>query len=184
MLTLLGLPDDYSHDGRALFELADTNALPVALRGHTAALTTLASVFKQLNACVGQFGAATITVSSKAINSTSPGDVRYQLTETALAQLGTQRDAVTTQTLALLEGAEFHNTKLNEPQIATLTIQAQTGSHTVSLGAKKVGQRASTVRLRVVEASSTRPGRLGQRAAVTSRLEPTDGAGFTEPRVE
>lgn len=126
MLTLLGLPDDYSHDGRALFELADTNALPVALRGHTAALTTLASVFKQLNACVGQFGAATITASSNAINSTTPGDTRYQLTEAQFAQLGAQRDALATQILALLEGTEFHNTKPNEPQIASLTIQAQT----------------------------------------------------------
>jgi hypothetical protein len=125
MLTLLGLRDDYSHDGRALFELADPNALPVALRAHTASLTTLANVFKQLNACVGQFGAATIAASSAAINSASPGDFRYQLTEAEFAQLGTQRDALATKILTLLEGAEFNGTTPNDPQIFALTIQAQ-----------------------------------------------------------
>lgn len=99
MLTLLGLHDDYSHDGRALFELADTNALPVALRGHTASLTALVEVFKQLNACVGQFGAGTITASSKAITSTSPADTRYQVTEDRLSQLGANRDALAAQIL-------------------------------------------------------------------------------------
>jgi arylsulfatase A-like enzyme len=34
MLTLLGLRDDYTHDGRALFELANPTALPQALRYH------------------------------------------------------------------------------------------------------------------------------------------------------
>ena len=125
MLTLLGLPDDYSHDGRALFELASPTALPAALRNHTASLTGLANAFKQLNACVGQFGTATITASSKAINSTSPADVRYQLTETQFAQLGAQRDALAAQILTLLENAEFHNISPNDAQILSLTIQAQ-----------------------------------------------------------
>ena len=125
MLTLLGLHDDYSHDGRALFELADTNALPVALRGHTASLTALADAFKQLNACVGQFGAATITASSKAITSTSPADTRYQVTEDRLARLGVNRDALAVQILTVLENAEFNNTKPDEPHIASLTRQAQ-----------------------------------------------------------
>ena len=125
MLTLLGLHDDYSHDGRALFELADTNALPVALRGHTASLTALADAFKQLDACVGQFGAATITTSSKAITSTSPSDTRYQVTEDQLTQLGVNRDALAVQILTVLENAEFNNTKPDEPHIASLTRQAQ-----------------------------------------------------------
>ncbi len=129
MLTLLGLRDDYGHDGRALFELADPTALPAALRAHTTSLTTLASVFKQLNACVGQFGAATIAAtiaaSSAGINSASPGDFRYQLTEAEFAQLGTQRDALATQILALLEGAEFGGRAPSEPQIIAQTIQAQ-----------------------------------------------------------
>lgn len=82
-------------------------------------------VTRLLNACVGQFGTATITASSKAITSTSPADIRYQITETEFAQLGANRDALATQILTLLENAEFNNSSPNEAQILSLTIQAQ-----------------------------------------------------------
>lgn len=125
IMTLLGLRDDYSHDGRALFELADPDALPAAVRDHTASLTALANAFKQLNACVGQFGAATIAASSKAITSTSSADSRYQAIETEFAQLGASRDALANQILTVLENAEFNNTPPNEAQIVALTIGAK-----------------------------------------------------------
>jgi hypothetical protein len=100
-------------------------------------MTALANAFKQLNACVGEFGTATITASSKAITSTSPADIRYQLIETGSNQLGTNRDSLAVKILTLLENAEFNNTPPADAQILSLTIQAQTLT--------KIAQQLATV---------------------------------------
>jgi hypothetical protein len=125
VLTLLGLGDDYRHDGRALFELLDTAALPVGLRGHTHSLTAMAGAFKQLNACVGEFGAATLAASTAGVVSDSAGDARYQAMESALAALGQQRDELAGQMLTVLESAEFGGGKVDELQARALAARAR-----------------------------------------------------------
>ncbi|HEY7415596.1 MAG TPA: hypothetical protein VH593_10415, partial [Ktedonobacteraceae bacterium] len=49
MMALLGLKDDYTHDGRVLFEVMTENALPPAVRNNRAFYTQLAEVYKQIN---------------------------------------------------------------------------------------------------------------------------------------
>jgi hypothetical protein len=66
ILALLGLHDDYRHDGRALVEALDPRALPVSLREHQPTLVRLAQVYKQLNGSVGSFGSDTLTASTSA----------------------------------------------------------------------------------------------------------------------
>jgi hypothetical protein len=71
MLTLLGLQDDYASDGRALVEPLYDWAMPQSLRAHRETLLRLAATYKQLNACVGQFGLASLAVSTRALESNS-----------------------------------------------------------------------------------------------------------------
>src|SRR5262249_10402953 len=69
MLMLLGLKDDYSHDGRALFEDMYAWAVPQSLRAHTATLISLSQIYKQIDASIGQFGLTTLAVSTRALES-------------------------------------------------------------------------------------------------------------------
>jgi len=67
----------------------------------------LAAAYKQLNASVGQFAAATLKRATAAIESTSPGDATYLQTDAALAALGQERDAIAAQMNQLINGQFF-----------------------------------------------------------------------------
>jgi hypothetical protein len=125
ILTMLGLQDDYSHDGRALFEDLYSWAVPQSLRAHSATLTRLAQVYKQIDACVGQFGLKTLSVSTTALESSSSGDDTYTNLENQLASFGSQRDALAAQMIGLLEGATFNGQAINEQQAKALIAQGQ-----------------------------------------------------------
>ena len=87
---LLGLHTDYIQDGRVITQiLASPNG---ALRSPL--LTQLGEEYKQLNASVGQFGAYTLTASTKAIESSTPGDAEFTNVNRALTALDQQRDAL------------------------------------------------------------------------------------------
>lgn len=109
MLTLLGLKDDYPTDGRVLTEFLDRGALPGTLRHETAAYQELAAAYKQLDAGVGKFAAATLVLSNKGVASSSIGDAVYSADEAQLTALGAARDALATQIQHLLRGAAFHH---------------------------------------------------------------------------
>ena len=121
ILSLVGLLDDYSHDGRVLAELMRSNSLPGGIRSNPLAFTLLARAYKQLNAPVGQFGRATLATSTKAL----AGDDRtYNRLENRLASLGSQRDALASQIIQKLEAAEFKNQPLDWPTTVGLLAQA------------------------------------------------------------
>jgi arylsulfatase A-like enzyme len=61
MLTLVGLTDSYSHDGRALFEVIDDTALPGSLTKYGETQHRLADALKQINAPRGVLGMVTLT---------------------------------------------------------------------------------------------------------------------------
>jgi hypothetical protein len=65
--------------------------------------------YKQLNSSVGQFANYTLQADTKAIESTSPGDVLYHNTDRALASLDKIRDALALRIKAQLEAAAFEN---------------------------------------------------------------------------
>ena len=72
-LYLLGLHADYIQDGRVITQiLANPNR---ALRNPL--VTQLGEAYKQLNSSVGEFGADTLTASTNAIESSTPGDAEF-----------------------------------------------------------------------------------------------------------
>jgi len=107
MMELLGLKDDYSHDGRVLFEVINDSALPQVIRDNRNFFTQLAQVYKQINAPLGALGLATLQVSTIALESNAPNDRTYTLLENQIQALNSARDAVASQIIATLEAAEF-----------------------------------------------------------------------------
>jgi DUF971 family protein len=110
MLSLLGLSDDYRHDGRVLLEGLAPAAVPSALAADRATATRLGDVYEQLNAPFGSFAAATLRASTKALASTSNGV--YSSLESRLEALTAHRDQVATQIESALEAAAFTGTPL------------------------------------------------------------------------
>jgi hypothetical protein len=121
VLTLLGLKDDYNTDGRAITQIADENALPVSLRVHHPSLEKLAASYKQLMASFGSFSMDTLAASSRALASNSPGDQTYTDTESAIASLTDQRNALASDIRNGFNQAEFDGVKLSENQIKAWT---------------------------------------------------------------
>jgi hypothetical protein len=124
MLALLGLKDGYRSDGRVLTEFLRGSALPDSLADHLDSYQRLAAVYKQLDAGVGTFAAATLTASNRAVASTSPGDATYTATEARLAALGTARDRLAAQIAGLLDGAAFHHARIDDRRARSLEQQA------------------------------------------------------------
>lgn len=107
MLMLLGLKDDYIHDGRALFEVVNDSALPPAVRVNKDFLVGLAQTYKQINAPFGTLDMNTLQLSTVGIESTSPGDATYNAVEDQIASITTARNAVAGQMRSILESATF-----------------------------------------------------------------------------
>jgi hypothetical protein len=125
MLMLLGLHDDYATDGRALVEPLFDWAVPQTWRAHRETLLRLAQTFKQLNACVGQFGLQSLVVSTRALESNAAGDATYTDLENQLAALGTQRDTLAGHMRDALSAATFGGQALNEQDAQSLIDQGQ-----------------------------------------------------------
>jgi hypothetical protein len=126
MLMLLGLKDDYAHDGRALTEDLNGWAIPAAAKKN-GGYAKLAPVYKQIQAILGQFGLDTLAASTKALESgNATDDSTYANLENELSSLGNQRDALASQMINLLEGAEFNNQPITQQQAQPLITQAQT----------------------------------------------------------
>jgi arylsulfatase A-like enzyme len=124
LMVLLGLRDDYSHDGRALTEEFAGWARPSATR--KGSFTKVARIYKQLDAAVGQFGLATLSASTRAIESGNASeDGTYTELENKLAALTNDRNALATQMINLLEGAEFGGTSISEQQANQLVEQGR-----------------------------------------------------------
>jgi hypothetical protein len=126
MMMLLGLHDDYLHDGRAITEPLYAWALPQSLRAHRETLLRLGAVYKQINAAVGQLGLDSLSISTQAMESGSPADdSTYTDLENQLIAVTTQRNTLAGQMQALLESATFDNQAANEQQAKSLTAQGQ-----------------------------------------------------------
>ena len=107
MLLLLGLQDDYAHEGRALLEEIDDSALPPSVAARRDELTRLGELLSQINAPVGDLALASLRASTAALTSNDPGDQGYAAMEASLASLTQQRDQVAADMIAYLEQAEF-----------------------------------------------------------------------------
>jgi len=125
ILTLVGLKDDYQHDGRAIIEAMKDGAVPQTLRAHRAALLALGIAYKQLNAPFGLFGQSALRISTAALASgNGSSDVTYTTYQNLVSSWTTRRDTLASQIKSMLSGAEFGGQALDERQAAALTIQA------------------------------------------------------------
>ncbi len=125
MMYLLGLKDDYQHDGRVVLEMLDPFVLSRNLHAHSDALRDLGQVYKQIDAPFGDLAQSTLKVSNFAIQSESNGDIIYTNLEKRIASWTTQRNALTAQIKPMLEGAEFEGQSINEVKAKWLIWEGQ-----------------------------------------------------------
>ena len=107
-LFLTGLKADYTQDGTVITDVLTD--VPPHLRGGPD--QQLAACYKQLNASVGQFGAATLIASTKAVESSTAGDAEYSQVNAQLLSLEKQRDALAVKVKNELNAAAFRNTAI------------------------------------------------------------------------
>ncbi|HWG62477.1 MAG TPA: hypothetical protein VG253_12265 [Streptosporangiaceae bacterium] len=112
LMYLTGLKDDYEHDGRVISQLLTHPNGALSAPG----IAALGECYKQLNSSVGQFGTATLQASTKAIESTSPGDKTYLHMDQALAALDKARDGLAGHIKGELEAAAFSGTAVHGAQ--------------------------------------------------------------------
>jgi hypothetical protein len=125
MMTLLGLKDDYSHDGRVLFEVLYNWAIPQSLVTNRNVLKQLADVYKQINAPVAQLGLDSLRASTVALKSNAPHDSTYNQLENKLAQIDHLRDSIAGEMISMLERAAFNNQPINPQQAKLLIAQGR-----------------------------------------------------------
>jgi hypothetical protein len=125
LMTLTGLTDDYTHDGRTVVEMLNPSILPVSLKGHHETALRLGQALKQIDAPFGPLAMATLEVSTVGLTSNSPNDSTYNLVEGAIESWTKQRDVIATQIKNQLEGAEFGGVPIDEGQAASLIRSAQ-----------------------------------------------------------
>jgi hypothetical protein len=123
MLSLLGLTDDYVHDGRVLIEALTTKATPQSLIAHRETVRRLSDIYEQVNAPFGQFAMDTLVASTRAIKITD--ESVYNSIESSIGNLTTERDALATQIKTALGAAAFAGQALNEQQAKAWIDQAQ-----------------------------------------------------------
>ncbi len=124
ILELVGLNDDYVHDGRVISEILEGYARPLALKKSTS-FVALAQVYKQLNAPFGAFAMATLRASTKALASNDADDATYNSIEGQIQALTMQRNTLVAQMISLLDGAEFNGQTFSDAQAQSLIGQGQ-----------------------------------------------------------
>jgi hypothetical protein len=133
MLMLLGLKDDYQHEGPALTEDLAGWARPAATK-KGGSFIPLAQMYKRINAPVGELGLASLTVSTRALKSgNATDDSTYTHLEDKLLSITSERNALASQMIALLEGAEFNGQAISRLQALRLIVQGQALIHQVNV---------------------------------------------------
>jgi hypothetical protein len=123
MLYLLGLRDDYEHDGRVITQVLARPNAALAAPG----VTGLGECYKQLNSSVGELGTDTLVASTRAIESSSPGDRTYLRVEAALRGLDVTRDRLALRVKGELEAAAFGGARIPDARGQTLACRAIIG---------------------------------------------------------
>jgi hypothetical protein len=122
IMGLVGLKDDYAHDGRVLFEVLHDNAV---LRGKQAdknVITRLAEAYKDINAPVGRLGRKTFAISTAALTG---DDATYVKLEAQLTELTNARNKIAQQMIDMLEGTAFDNKSIDKRQAEQLIGEAE-----------------------------------------------------------
>jgi hypothetical protein len=124
MLGLLGLTDDYRHDGRATWEILDRAAIPASVLARKGQLTQVGVRLKDITAPFGPFAMSILQVSTKGLASNAAGDATYAAIEGAIGDLTTQRNALAVQMQTALDNAQFFGTTISAKDAAKLISKA------------------------------------------------------------
>ncbi|HEY1983434.1 MAG TPA: hypothetical protein VGH13_25405, partial [Xanthobacteraceae bacterium] len=111
IINLVGLTDDYSHDGRVLTEVIKQDALPQSLRQRQDLVSALGQAYKQINAPRGELGRKTLRLSTTGL---AGDNATYNLTEATINQITAKRNAIAGQMIDMIEAAEFDDTPVDE----------------------------------------------------------------------
>jgi hypothetical protein len=122
LMHLVGLTDDYAHDGRVVFEALQNKALGGGLRAHQDTLSALAEAYKQINAPLGILGFTTLMgISTQAL---AGDDTTYAFLEQQIREITATRNDIAGQMIAMLEDAAFDNKPIDEAKAVFLIKQA------------------------------------------------------------
>jgi hypothetical protein len=121
ILALAALKDDYTHEGRMLSEIMTGSFLPAPVAHQTAAFGQLATIFKQINAPLGQLGVNSLSFATQGVLS---GNSAYASVDGQLKKLGQKRDVLANQIIKMLEGAEFGHKALDPGAVQALVDSA------------------------------------------------------------
>jgi len=124
MLGLLGLTDDYRHDGRPTWEILDKSVIPAAVNVRKGQITQVGVALKEIDAPFGPFAMQTLQASTKALASNAAGDQTYVDVEGQIADLTATRDALALQIQTALDNAEFFGTTISAKDAALLISRA------------------------------------------------------------
>jgi hypothetical protein len=105
IMYLLGLRDDYEHDGRVITQVLSDKNYALSQPG----VTALGECYKQLNSSVGEFANFTLQADTNAIESNSSGDSEYVSVDAQLRGLEVARDHLADQIKGELEDAAFRD---------------------------------------------------------------------------
>jgi len=106
MMALIGLTDDYVHDGRVIAEWIHQGALPSGIRRGREDFVELAAIYKQLNAPLGQLGRASMVFANRSITA---GDKVYGRYLDKIGGITEDRNELVDQIKQVLNAAAFHN---------------------------------------------------------------------------
>ena len=137
LLTLTGLTDDYSDDGRPIAQIIAPSALPAAISSDLTDYDALTAAYKQLDASFGEFARNTLQVSTEAAASSSPSDALYTGWDAQLAACESARTPIVQQMNTIINDAAFMPGYSIDPATAeSLTAQAdQLATDTAELDA-------------------------------------------------
>ncbi len=131
LMTLLGLSDDYTWDGRAIEQILDAGPVHPRSSRHDRGgsvnrilLDVLGAAYKQLDAPFGSFGLDTLDADTSALAGTSPGDADYLATDGQLQACESARSALVPRIQAALLRAETGRRPLDVFQAVSLIGQA------------------------------------------------------------
>jgi hypothetical protein len=122
IMGLVGLKDDYAHDGRVLFEVLSENAVLHGRQGDKNVIARLAQAYKDINAPVGRLGRKTFAISTAAL---AGDDATYTKLESELTHLTDARNAIAQKMIDMLEGVAFDNKPIDWIKAEFLTIEAE-----------------------------------------------------------
>jgi hypothetical protein len=124
LMALTGLQDDYTHQGRPITEVMSGDVAEEHGGGN---LRSLAAIYKQINAPVGQLSLDSLRFATKATLSNSAGDQTYLSADIRIAGWTVRRDALAGQMIRLLDttGPSDSNENSDDSNAHDLIAQAR-----------------------------------------------------------